>query len=120
MPLKTNKNLKLFYSIREVSRMFNVNDSLLRFWEKEFPEITPRKTPGGTRQYTQENIEMIKLVYHLVKEKGMTLSGARQRLAANKESATNNFEVIEKLKSIKEELLAIKKELDGVPNSSSV
>ena len=73
MALNTNKELKLYYSISEVAEMFDVNESLLRFWEKEFPQIKPRKTSGGTRQYRKEDIETIKLIYHLVKEKGMTL-----------------------------------------------
>lgn len=120
MVYKANKNLKLYYSIREVARMFDVNESLLRFWEKEFPQIKPRKTPGGTRQYSEADIETLRLIYHLVKEKGLTLAGARQRLTDNKETTTRNFEVIERLEALKEELLAMKKELDGVPNSKGM
>ena len=114
MALNTNKELKLYYSISEVAEMFDVNESLLRFWEKEFPQIKPRKTSGGTRQYRKEDIETIKLIYHLVKEKGMTLPGARQKLKDNKENTIRNFEIVEHLKSIKEELLAMKKELDEI------
>ncbi len=114
MALNTNKDLKLYYSISEVAEMFDVNESLLRFWEKEFPQIKPRKTSGGTRQYRKEDIETIKLIYHLVKEKGMTLPGARQKLKDNKENTIRNFEIVEHLKSIKEELLAMKKELDEI------
>lgn len=117
MALKADKDLKLYYSIGEVADMFGVNESLLRFWEKEFPQITPKKNKRGTRQYRKEDIETIRLIYHLVKERGMTLPGARQRLSDNKESTTQNFEVISRLKEIKEELLAIKKELDGMPNT---
>ncbi|NDV66441.1 MerR family transcriptional regulator [Bacteroides sp. 224] len=119
MPLKDKKDFKLYYSIGEVAQMFNVNESLLRFWEKEFPQIAPHKTVRGTRQYRKEDIETIKLVYHLVKEKGMTLPGARQKLSDNKENTTRNFEIISRLRDIKEELLSIKKELDGFPNSQS-
>lgn len=117
MALNTDKNLKLFYSIGEVARMFNVNESLLRFWEKEFPQIAPRKTAGGTRQYRKEDIEAIKLVHHLVKEKGMTLPGARQQLTKNKDNTVKNYEVLERLKNVKAELLAIKRELDGFQTS---
>lgn len=117
MPLKSDKDLKLFYSIGEVARMFNVNESLLRFWEKEFPQIAPRKTAGGTRQYRKEDIEAIKLVHHLVKEKGMTLPGARQQLSKNKDATVKNYEVLERLKGVKAELLAIKRELDGFQTS---
>ena len=97
----------------EVAEMFGVNASLLRFWEKEFPQISPRTTGRGIRQYRKEDVETIGLIYHLVKEKGMTLPGARQRLKDNKEATVRNYEIVNRLKGIKEELLAIKKELDG-------
>ncbi|MCC8187238.1 MAG: MerR family transcriptional regulator [Bacteroides sp.] len=113
MTYNPQKELKLYYSIGEVARMFQVNESLLRFWEKEFPQITPRKNTKGTRQYRQEDIEVIRLIYHLVKERGMTLEGARRKLKDNKESTVRNFEVISRLKEIREELLSIKKELDN-------
>ena len=111
--LNTDKELKLYYSIAEVADMFGVNASLLRFWEKEFPQISPRKGGRGIRQYRKEDIETVKLIYHLVKEKGLTLPGARQRLKDNKEATVRNYEIVNRLKGIKEELLAIKKELDG-------
>jgi len=117
MPYKPNKNLKLYYSIGEVAEMFGVNESLLRFWEKEFPQISPKKTSHGTRQYTKEDVETVKLIYHLVKEKGMTLPGARQRLTDNKGEAIKNYEIVERLTKVKEELQAIRKELDRIPNS---
>ena len=107
--LNTDKELKLYYSIGEVADMFGVNTSLLRFWEKEFPQISP-KTAG---RYRKEDVETIGLIYHLVKEKGMTLPGARQRLKDNKEATVRNYEIMNRLKAIKEELLAIKGELDG-------
>lgn len=119
MAYKADKNLKLYYSIKEVARMFDVNESLLRFWEREFPQISPKKTLGGTRQYRKEDIETIRLIYHLVKEKGLTLAGARQRLSDNKENTVRNFEVVERLKSLKKELLLLKKELDAYPNSQA-
>ena len=109
----TDKELKLYYSISEVAGMFDVNESLLRFWEKEFPQISPKKGSRGVRQYRKEDVETIRLIYHLVKEKGMTLPGARQRLKDNKEATVRNYEIVNRLKGIKEELLAIKKELDG-------
>ena len=83
--LNTDKNLKLYYSISEVAAMFDVNESLLRFWEKEFPQLNPKKGGRGIRQYRKEDIETVKLIYHLVKERGMTLPGARQRMKDNKE-----------------------------------
>ena len=106
MALKADKELKLYYSISEVAKMFGVNESLLRYWEKEFPMIAPKKAGGNIRQYRKEDIENIRLVYHLVKEKGMTLAGAKQRLKMNKETAMNTAEILERLKEIKKELLA--------------
>ena len=73
----TERDLKLYYSISEVAQMFDVNESLLRFWEKEFPQISPKKGSRGVRQYRKEDVETIRLIYHLVKERGMTLPGAR-------------------------------------------
>lgn len=112
MALKADKELKLYYSISEVAKMFGVNESLLRYWEKEFPMIAPKKAGGNIRQYRKEDIENIRLVYHLVKEKGMTLAGAKQRLKINKETAMNTAEILERLKEIKKELLSMRKELD--------
>lgn len=112
MAYNTNKDLKLYYSISEVARMFNVNESLLRYWEKEFPIISPKKAGGNIRQYRKEDIENIRLVYHLVKEKGMTLQGAKQRLKANKEKTVKTAEVVSRLKEIREELVKLRKSLD--------
>lgn len=112
MALKADKELKLYYSISEVAKIFGVNESLLRYWEKEFPMIAPKKAGGNIRQYRKEDIENIRLVYHLVKEKGMTLAGAKQRLKMNKETTMNTAEILERLKEIKKELLSMRKELD--------
>ena len=103
--LNTDKNLKLYYSISEVAAMFDVNESLLRFWEKEFPQLNPKKGGRGIRQYRQEDIETVKLIYHLVKERGMTLPGARQRMKDNKEMTMRNFEIVERLQAVREELM---------------
>lgn len=108
-----DKSLKLYYSISEVAEMFDVNPSLLRFWEKEFPQIAPKTTSRGVRQYTKEDLETVRLIYHLVKEKGMTLPGARQKLKDNGEATVRNFEIISRLKEIREELVAMKNALDG-------
>lgn len=108
-----DKDLKLYYSISEVAQMFDVNESLLRFWEKEFPQLSPKKGSRGVRQYRKEDIETVKLIYHLVKERGMTLPGARQRMKDNKENTLRNFEIVDRLKAIREELLSMKRALDG-------
>lgn len=109
---ESDKNMKLYYSITEVADMFGVNPSLLRFWEKEFPQITPKTGSRGVRQYRKEDVEVIRLVYHLVKEKGMTLPGARQKLKDNKEATVRNFEIISRLREIREELVGMKDALD--------
>lgn len=111
--LNTDKNLKLYYSISEVAAMFDVNESLLRFWEKEFPQLNPKKGGRGIRQYRREDIETVKLIYHLVKERGMTLPGARQRMKNNKEATMRNFEIVDRLKAIREELAGMKLALDA-------
>ena len=112
MAYNPNKDLKMYYSIGEVAKMFNVNESLLRYWEKEFPIITPKKAGGNIRQYRREDIENIRLIYHLVKEKGMTLQGAKQRLKANKERTIQTAEVVNRLKEIREELVKLRNSLD--------
>ena len=112
--LKKNKDLKLYYSVSEVAEMLGVSESLLRFWEKEFPQITPKKAGRGIRQYRKEDIEALKLIYHLVKERGMTLQGARQRLETNNKSqTTSNFELLERLRAIREELVGMRDALNA-------
>lgn len=111
MPYKEKKVEKLYYSIGEVAQMFKVNASLIRFWEKEFDLIKPKKNKKGNRFFTQQDIDNIGLIYHLVKERGMTLSGAKKKLRENREDAYNNFEVIKSLNLIKAMLLEIKESL---------
>ncbi|MDD4590522.1 MAG: MerR family transcriptional regulator [Parabacteroides sp.] len=114
MALNKDKNLKLYYSISEVAQMFNINESTLRFWEKEFDMIHPRKTTKGTRFYKQEDIDSIRVVFNLVKERGMTLAGARQKLKDNKEGTVRQEEIINRLKQIKEELLSMKSAFENL------
>jgi len=105
---------KLFYAIGEVAEMFDVNTSLIRFWEKEFDIIKPQKNKKGNRLFTKKDIENFRVIYHLVKDKGYTLQGAKEHLKGAKVSTTEinkNAEAIEKLKKLKEALLELKKEL---------
>lgn len=111
--LNTDKNLKLYYSISEVAAMFDVNESLLRFWEKEFPQLKPKKAGRGIRQYRKEDVETVKLIYHLVKERGMTLPGARKRMKDNEKGTIRNFEIVDRLKSIREELVGMRDALNA-------
>ena len=100
---------RLYYTIKEVADHFAVNVSLLRFWETEFENILPKKTPAGTRQYTKEIIKQIEIVYHLVKDKGLTLEGARQLLRTNKTDEEIRNETLERLRKVKKELLSLDK-----------
>lgn len=107
MALKKDKDPKLYYSIKEVAQQFRLNESTLRFWEKEFDEISPRKTKKGTRYYRKEDIEKIRLIYHLVRERGMTLAGARQKLKENKDLTISQAEISNRLKQIRKELVSL-------------
>jgi DNA-binding transcriptional MerR regulator len=111
MPYKEKKVEKLFYSIGEVANMFGVNTSLIRFWEKYFDIIKPKKNKKGNRLFTKADINNFKLIYHLVKEQRLTLEGAKKKLAEDKNSTVNNFEAIESLKRIREMLVEIEESL---------
>ena len=110
-PIQFNDK-RLYYTIQEVADHFAVNVSLLRFWEKEFENIKPKKTTGGTRQFTREDVQQVEIVYHLVKEKGMTLDGARQTLKTKKDDETKRVEAIARLTEIKKELLLLEEQFD--------
>jgi DNA-binding transcriptional MerR regulator len=102
---------KRYYNIGEVARAFEVNTSLLRFWEKEFDVLQPKKNAKGNRKFTQEDIKNLELIYHLVKERGFTLEGAKIHLKENSRKTLSNFEIIRKLETVKAELLKIKEQL---------
>lgn len=101
---------KLYYSIGEVSKAFNVNTSLIRYWEQEFPIIKPKKNKKGNRYFTPEDIENFKIIYHLVKEKGYTLDGARIALMTNNK-ISETISIIDRLEFVKAELLKLKDSL---------
>ena len=84
MPVGTEKNLKVYYSIREVAAMFDVNESLLRYWEREFPHLKPKTSGNKVRQYTEKDIEQIRLIYNLVKVRGFKIAAARKMLNENR------------------------------------
>lgn len=111
MPYKRPKIEKVFYTIGEVAEMFSVNTSLIRFWEREFEMLKPQKNKKGNRLFTKDDIEQVKLIYHLVKERGMTISGARQKLKDNKEETVQNHELVERLLSIRKMLTDLKDEM---------
>lgn len=102
---------KRYYGIGEVAKAFNVNASLIRFWEKEFDAIKPKKNAKGNRKFTPEDIKNLKFIYHLVKERGFTLEGAKTHLKEEKKKSLEKFEIIEKLENIKAQLNKIKTQL---------
>lgn len=112
MALNTEKKLKLYYSIKEVAQMLNVSESMLRFWEKEIPAIKPKTTGNNVRQYTEEDIEKIRVVYNLVKVRGFKLAAARKMLKENKNAVDSNAKVMELLINLRDELQQMKKQFD--------
>jgi DNA-binding transcriptional MerR regulator len=102
---------KLYYSIGEVAKAFDVNTSLIRFWDKEFDVLKPKKNAKGNRRFTPEDVKNLQLIYHLVKERGFTLDGAKTHLKENQKKTLDKFEIISKLESIKNELKKFKGEL---------
>ena len=105
-----NKSKKIFYSIGETAKIFNVNVSLIRYWEKEFSILKPKKNKKGNRLFTQKDIENLHLIYNLVKERGYTLEGAQKQLKSNKD-LNSEIEIINRLKKIKSFLIDLKNEL---------
>jgi len=102
---------KRYYGIGEVAKAFGVNTSLIRFWEKEFDVLQPKKNAKGNRKFTPKDIKNLQLIYHLVKERGFTLEGAKTHLKEEKHKTLSNFDVIEKLQRVKAELIKIKDQL---------
>lgn len=102
---------KLYYSIGEVAEAFDVNTSLIRFWEKEFDILQPKKNAKGNRKFTPNDIKNLEFIFHLVKERGFTLEGAKVHLKENKKKTFENFEIVRKLETVKAELLKIKNNL---------
>lgn len=109
--MQVNLPEKRYYSIGEIAKAFDVNTSLIRFWEKEFDILKPRKNAKGNRMFTPDDLKNLQLIYHLVKEKGFTLDGAKEHLKNGKKKPLDTMEIITKLQTIKQELLNIKNEL---------
>ena len=102
---------KRYYRIGEIAKAFNVNPSLLRFWEKEFKEIQPRKKEGGARKYTLDDVNTIQKIYYLLKEKGLTIEGAKKQLKLKNLSEDRNLELIQKLEQLKSDLVQLRENL---------
>ncbi|MBQ7570875.1 MAG: MerR family transcriptional regulator [Bacteroidaceae bacterium] len=114
MALNPNKSLKKYYSIGEVAEMFDVTETLLRYWEKEFPSIQPRKSGRNVRQYTQEDIDEIRVIHNMVKVRGMKLAAARQAISKNRSRENSTTELMNRLQEIRAELVSLRRELDNV------
>jgi len=111
VPYKEKEITKLYYSIGEVAKMFDVNTSLIRFWEREFDIINPQKNKKGDRMFTQQDVDNFHVIYHLVKERGFTLQGAKEKLKQNKGDTINKVEIVKSLNKVMDFLLELKKEL---------
>lgn len=111
MPYRDREIEKQYYSISEVAEMFEVNASLIRFWEKEFPMLKPKKNSKGTRKFTPKDIEVIRTVLHLTKDRGFTLDGARKYLSSKPDVAEREAEISERLHGIRSFLIELKKNL---------
>lgn len=112
MAYKEKKIEKLYYTIGEVAAMFDVNTSLIRFWENEFDTIKPKRNNKGNRLFTKQDVENFYIIFHLVKERGLTLDGAKKKMKENKDDTINNFEVVKSLQNIKSLLLEVKESLE--------
>jgi DNA-binding transcriptional MerR regulator len=112
MAYKEKEIEKLYYSIGEVADIFNVAPSLIRFWESEFDIIKPKKNRKGNRQFTKEDIDNVRTIYHLVKEKGFTLQGAKEMLRNDNDSVRDKMEVIDSLRSVRKFLVELRDKLE--------
>lgn len=114
MALNTKKNLKIYHSIKEVAEIIGVNESTLRFWEKEFPYLKPKTSANGVRQYVDKDIEQIKLIYNLIKVRGFKIAAARKYISENRSGVEKSGDILNTLISVREELKLLKIQLDGL------
>jgi DNA-binding transcriptional MerR regulator len=111
MPYKEKEITKLYYSIGEVAEMFRVSTSLIRYWESEFDVLKPRKNSKGNRLFTPKDIENLHLIYHLLKERGFTLEGAKKKLRENRESTLQQHQILLSLSRIRDFLVELRENL---------
>jgi DNA-binding transcriptional MerR regulator len=111
MAYKEKEIEKLYYSIGEVAEIFTVAPSLIRFWESEFDLIKPKKNRKGNRQFTREDIDNVRTIYHLVKEKGFTLQGAKEMLRNDSQAVKDKMEMLDSLRSVRNFLVELKEKL---------
>tara|TARA_B100000963_G_scaffold57446_3_gene45552 strand:+ start:7435 stop:7770 length:336 start_codon:yes stop_codon:yes gene_type:complete len=106
-----NTSEKLFFKIGEVAKIFSVNISAIRFWEKEFDILKPKKNKKGNRLFTQRDMQNLKIIHHLLKERGFTVEGAKKKLKENKNDTINNVEIVSHLKDIRSFLVQLREQL---------
>ncbi len=106
---------KMYYTIGEVAEKFSISTSMLRFWESEFPMLKPKKNKKGDRRYTEKDLEIIQTIYHLVKEKGYTLQGAKDMIRAKNHQPPDKATLIESLEKLKSFLKEISNRMDAKP-----
>lgn len=111
MPYRKPKIEKIFYSIGEVADIIGENQSLIRYWENTFDALKPHKNKKGTRLFTKEDIETVKIIHYLVKQRGLTIKGAQQKLKDNREETIHNFEIVQRLQDVRRQLVEIRDEL---------
>jgi DNA-binding transcriptional MerR regulator len=115
MALNLHKNLKLYYSIKEVAEMFGLNESTLRYWETEFPYLRPKtQGPSKVRQYSEKDIEQIRLIHNLVKVRGFKLAAAKKMINANRDGSDRKADVLTRLIAVRDDLQTLKRQLDGL------
>ncbi len=113
MPYKKPNIEKVIFTIGEIADMMRESTVTIRYWENQFSELNPRKNKKGNRLFSKEDLETVKLIHHLVKERGMTIKGAKQKLKDNRDETVHNFEIVKRLQVIKNELLDIRAALDN-------
>ena len=111
MTYKEKKIEKLFYPIGEVAKIFDVSVSSIRYWEKEFNILKPKKNKKGNRMFTKKDLDNLRIIYHLIKERGFTLEGAKKKLRDNKKDTIDNIGIITNLKNIRKFLVEFREEL---------
>jgi DNA-binding transcriptional MerR regulator len=114
VPYKEPKIEKVMFTIGEVAELMDTSTSTIRYWENQFDELKPKKNKKGNRLFSKEDIELVKFIHHLVKERGLTIKGAKQKLKDNREETIHNYEIVKHLQSVRQQLLEIKDQLDEI------
>lgn len=114
MPLKDNPTRKLYYSIKEVAAMVGEPESTLRFWEKEFPTLKPKTGGNNIRQYSEKDIELVKLIHNLLRVRGFKIAAARKFINGNRAGADRSADVLDTLISVRDQLKELKRMVDGL------